>query len=746
MAPTATPSTSSATEVASAETPLARFIFRHYALGALIPILSIELLLLVIYFAVNSYTRQQTVATLRSEVTAVMPHLVRKQADLISTDFRNVQRETAFFAQAHADLFTRPADYHVAGDPPRFAVAPTGALYQTNRDSLSSLFFVGADRLTADQKEKARLTAALDPLYRHMVRDNPHVAAAYLNTPDNMNRLYPFIPEVYKQYPANLRMVEYNFYYLADASHNPERKPVWTGVYLDPAGQGWMLSCVAPVYQADTLVGVVGLDVTTTNIAESVLAQRLPWGANGFLADGSGMVLAMGERTEEILGLRELKRHVYDSAIAKEQLKPEEFNLLKNRDAAIAAVFRSIYDDSATVKEFATARGNSLFVVQQPVDVTGWKLFVLIEADEVLRSVNEVSTLSQRIGYGLIGVMLVFYLFFFLLLRRRARSMTQAIADPAASLARAARALGSGARQVDLPNSGLAELDDLTRTFTQMADELDERSRALVETEVRAKMHEKEAELAYARGMFEAAGGYLHNVGNSITRLDSSLLDLDSIVRSTEQYPVVFDRLAAASDPDMLARFRAVLVDRTVPRLRDSTAEIRRIKDIIQQTIRHQQQSFRDAREAMIPEAFDLVALVREAAAGISLPPGGPTLSLNLPERAEITHHRSQLYNGVVNVIKNGVEACEGHADGHVRIDVEPLPEGARVTVTDNGCGVQNEHRERVMSAGFTTKPQGNGFGLHSFAVFLSANRGRVTLSSPGPGQGATATIEVQNA
>jgi hypothetical protein len=395
---------------------LERFIFRHYSRSALIPILTIELLLLLIYFGVNAYTARQTAVTLRNDVTSVMPSLVKKQADLINQVFERVAAETAYFAGAHEALFARPEAYRVAGEEPRFAVAPTGALYQVNRESETSLYFTHADRLTDAQKEKARLTAALDPLYRHMVRDIPNVAASYFNTPDNMNRLYPFIPKVYKQYPPTLTMSDYNFYYLADAKHNPAKKPVWTGAYLDPAGQGWMLSCVAPVYHKGALAGVVGLDVTIADIARRVLSQELPWGASAFLADNSGMILAMSPKTEMILGLRELKSHVYNAAISKEKLKPEGFNILKNPDPVIAETFGRAYATNSAVQQFSTKAGVPLFAVQREISATGWKLFVLIETGEVLKSVAAVSALSNRIGLLLIIGMLLFYAVFFLYL------------------------------------------------------------------------------------------------------------------------------------------------------------------------------------------------------------------------------------------------------------------------------------------------------------------------------------------
>ena len=61
-------------------------------------------------------------------------------------------------------------------------------------------------------------------------------------------------------------MENYNFYYLADEKHNPERKSVWTDVYLDPAHKGWLLSIIAPIYKGNTLEGVTGIDISLKNL------------------------------------------------------------------------------------------------------------------------------------------------------------------------------------------------------------------------------------------------------------------------------------------------------------------------------------------------------------------------------------------------------------------------------------------------------------------------------------------------
>jgi signal transduction histidine kinase len=67
----------------------------------------------------------------------------------------------------------------------------------------------------------------------------------------------------------------------------------------------------------------------------------------------------------------------------------------------------------------------------------------------------------------------------------------------------------------------------------------------------------------------------------------------------------------------------------------------------------------------------------------------------------------------------------------------------ARIQVVDSGKGIAPEHRERLFSLGFTTRADGQGLGLHSSALAAKSLGGRLTLESEGPGQGATATLEL---
>jgi signal transduction histidine kinase len=65
----------------------------------------------------------------------------------------------------------------------------------------------------------------------------------------------------------------------------------------------------------------------------------------------------------------------------------------------------------------------------------------------------------------------------------------------------------------------------------------------------------------------------------------------------------------------------------------------------------------------------------------------------------------------------------------------------AEVRVRDSGEGIRGEDLDRLFTYGFTTKPDGHGFGLHSCREHLDALGGTLTAESEGPGRGATFTL-----
>ncbi|MGN7933969.1 sensor histidine kinase [Pseudomonas sp. 22447] len=109
-----------------------------------------------------------------------------------------------------------------------------------------------------------------------------------------------------------------------------------------------------------------------------------------------------------------------------------------------------------------------------------------------------------------------------------------------------------------------------------------------------------------------------------------------------------------------------------------------------------------------------------------------------------LDRHRALLI--LVNLISNARQALGGVLDRKPCITFSAgLTEGPtlRITVSDNGNGIAPEHLPRIFSHGFTTRPDGHGFGLHSCALAAREMGGRLTVHSEGAGHGATFTLDI---
>ena len=64
--------------------------------------------------------------------------------------------------------------------------------------------------------------------------------------------------------------------------------------------------------------------------------------------------------------------------------------------------------------------------------------------------------------------------------------------------------------------------------------------------------------------------------------------------------------------------------------------------------------------------------------------------------------------------------------------------------VTDNGIGIEEKNAKIIFTAGYTTKKQGSGLGLHSTANFIVGSGGQIYPLSDGIGKGTTMRIKLR--
>ncbi|MEO8902157.1 MAG: ATP-binding protein [Polyangiaceae bacterium] len=112
-------------------------------------------------------------------------------------------------------------------------------------------------------------------------------------------------------------------------------------------------------------------------------------------------------------------------------------------------------------------------------------------------------------------------------------------------------------------------------------------------------------------------------------------------------------------------------------------------------------------------------------------------------EVASVWADGAQLRQMIWNLVRNAVQAS-GPGDA-VEVAVEIVAGRAWLRVSDRGVGIDEEARERLFDAFFTTRSQGTGMGLalvkriadeHGFAIAVDSSRGRgatfrVNLGAP---------------
>jgi len=116
-----------------------------------------------------------------------------------------------------------------------------------------------------------------------------------------------------------------------------------------------------------------------------------------------------------------------------------------------------------------------------------------------------------------------------------------------------------------------------------------------------------------------------------------------------------------------------------------------------------------------------------------------------LGDVVEICIDRHKLLQILINLLTNAAEATDTRAEGRrLTVRVAALaPDRLTFEVDDNGVGIDSAHLTKIFAHGFTTKPEGHGFGLHASACAAVELGGSLNARSTGPGCGATFTLVI---
>lgn len=547
--------------------PLKKLLWRSYLRTALIPLLVIELGFLVTYWVSATFVYDANARAVSDLSRRYFQDIAHREAGTISTRLEAVASHTKVFARQ--TLTALESDYiPPAEERARYAMTSDGTLYTTRDNGTTASIYSNRKNIGHAEMSKVWRLSALDPFMKATLESNKDLSSIYFNTNDSYNRIYPYL-DVLDQYPHDIDIPSYNFYYKADAEHNPRRREVWTDAYVDPAGHGWMVSSIAPVWRGEKLEGVVGIDVTLETLINSLLNVDLPWGGYAILVDDKGGIIALPPRGEADFGLTEFTSHSYAEAIQSDTFKPDTFNVFLREDTRPLAAAMQRYSEGNVQLELGGPRLASFDTVPQ----TGWKLVIIAPTDRIFASARGLNERLQTIGFVMLGVLFAFYMLFFAFLLFRARKMSDLIAQPLSEITRLIDTMGHREALPSLGGSQVEELDVLERHLLETeqrlsAAEIESRTQSAVAREALAQLREANSEMIhFTRQMSHQIRTPLAIIDGSaqIIQRRANSLEAETLRERAERL-----RTAVKSIADLLAklvnRFDALAGDMVVDR------------------------------------------------------------------------------------------------------------------------------------------------------------------------------------
>lgn len=224
----------------------------------------------------------------------------------------------------------------------------------------------------------------------------------------------------------------------------------------------------------------------------------------------------------------------------------------------------------------------------------------------------------------------------------------------------------------------------------------------------------------------ELVAGIAHEINNP---LSFALNHIGTTRRSLEQFREDF----VAGDP---ARAEARW-QRASSRLDETEHGLERIRDLVLKLRAFSRLDEGERKVVSINECIDSVLMIM----GHRLH-DGVRVEKQLGPVDVVDCYPALLNQVLLNLVANSIDAMDG--EGAIRIMTSVDAGWFVISVSDTGCGIPHDVRERIFEPFFTTKPvgQGTGLGLSIAYSIIKKHQGSLDLV-PSPTGGTVATIRL---
>ncbi len=258
------------------------------------------------------------------------------------------------------------------------------------------------------------------------------------------------------------------------------------------------------------------------------------------------------------------------------------------------------------------------------------------------------------------------------------------ILSPFDKLINATNEIRNGKFDINLPERGFKEIKQLNQAFNKMSDELDSTQKKLIESEKLVIWKEIARMLAHERK-------------NPLTPINLS------IQRMEERY---------ISNPESLL---------------DIFPEA---SETIQQEIRNLQnlaRSFSDFARINEPNQAN-INIYKEISSITYSYQHRYDISINCDKNLEVCFDSTHFYQIITNLLQNSIDACA--SDCKIEINVKEFEDYIKISIKDNGSGIDSENLKKIFQPYFSGKKKGTGLGLAVVKRLIDINHAKIKVES----------------
>ncbi len=250
-------------------------------------------------FILYGFQRTQDNATERSRES--LEEIGRQQVQTIASDQADLGAFQLLWASDASQMAARYLvelkrnGGRVPFDATGLTRTPGGVLYDPDPNRTTDLVMPNFAPLTAAAMQDIADTAAFDALFPVIMSTYPGQLRG--QNFDAIAVTYSSVNQVTRYYPPiglfNIAPPDTDISPTLNrlGALNPERRTVWSVPYQDNAGQGIVITANTPVYDGDTYLGVIGIDLSITRLVMTIDEVSPTQFGFAFYIDNNGKLL-----------------------------------------------------------------------------------------------------------------------------------------------------------------------------------------------------------------------------------------------------------------------------------------------------------------------------------------------------------------------------------------------------------------------------------------------------------------------